>query len=65
MPKFGPINRKDLIRYLRISGFDGPYSGAKHQFMIKDDITIRIPNPHENDVGRERRSEERKRRVES
>ncbi|MFQ6116132.1 MAG: type II toxin-antitoxin system HicA family toxin, partial [bacterium] len=34
-------------------GFDGPYSGGKHQFMIKEDITLRIPNPHQSDIGKE------------
>lgn len=51
MPPLGPIKRADLIRYLRGVGFDGPYSGGKHQFMIKGDITLRIPNPHRGDIG--------------
>jgi predicted RNA binding protein YcfA (HicA-like mRNA interferase family) len=34
-------------------GFEGPFSGGRHQFMIKDDITVRIPNPHERDIGRD------------
>lgn len=53
MPKFGPIKRKDLIFYLKQFGFQGPYSGGKHQFMIKGDVTIRIPNPHEGDIGKQ------------
>ena len=53
MPPFGPLKRKDLLRNLRQFGFDGPYSGGKHQFMAKDDITIRVPNPHQADIGRE------------
>ncbi len=53
MPSFGPIKRKDLIRYLKQVGFDGPYSGGKHQFMRKGDITLRIPNPHQGDIGKE------------
>jgi predicted RNA binding protein YcfA (HicA-like mRNA interferase family) len=53
MPRFGPIERKDLIRYLRQAGFEGPYSGGKHQFMIKGNITLRIPNPHRSDIGKE------------
>ncbi|MDT5122260.1 MAG: hypothetical protein QOC96_1742 [Acidobacteriota bacterium] len=53
MPRFGSISRKDLIRYLRQLGFDGPYSGGKHQFMLKGDLTLRIPNPHQGDIGRE------------
>ena len=50
MPHVGPIKRKDLIYYLRLSGFDGPYSGGKHQFMIRESITVRIPNPHQGDI---------------
>ncbi|MHB0915312.1 MAG: type II toxin-antitoxin system HicA family toxin [Thermoleophilia bacterium] len=53
MPRFGAVKRKDLIRYLKQLGFEGPYSGGKHQFMIKGDITLRIPNPHQGDIGKE------------
>ena len=42
-----------MIRYLKDLAFEGPYSGAKHQFMVKGDITIRLPNPHQTDIGRE------------
>lgn len=51
MPKFGPIKRKDLIRFLRQLGFIGPYSGGKHQFMVKEKLRVRIPNPHKGDIG--------------
>ena len=51
MPKIGPIRRADLIRNFRRLGFDGPYSGGKHQFMTKGDRTVRIPNPHQGDIG--------------
>ena len=53
MPRFGAISRANLIRYLRQLGFDGPYSGGKHQFMLKGDLTLRIPNPHQGDIGKE------------
>ncbi len=46
MPHVGPIKRKDLIYCLKLSGFEGPYSGGKHQFMVKGSITLSIPNPH-------------------
>lgn len=52
MPTFGPIKRRELIRYLRQVGFSGPYSGSKHQFMLKGHLRIRIPNPHKGDIGR-------------
>ena len=46
MPDLGPIKRKDLVYYLKQVGFEGPYSGGKHQFMIKEHLGITIPNPH-------------------
>lgn len=53
MPVFGPIKREVLIRCLRKCGFEGPYSGGKHQFMVKDDITLTISNPHKKEIGKE------------
>lgn len=53
MPKFGPVKRQDLVRGLKQLGFTGPYSGAKHQFMVRGVVTVRIPNPHRSDIGRE------------
>ena len=51
MPRLGPIKRQDLIRYLKQLGFEGPYSGGKHPFMLKGDRTLRIPNPHRSEIG--------------
>lgn len=51
MPAIAPIKRKDLIKYLIRLGFSGPYSGGKHQFMEKENITLRLPNPHISDIG--------------
>jgi predicted RNA binding protein YcfA (HicA-like mRNA interferase family) len=53
MPPFAPIKRSDLVKYLRKWGFDGRYSGGKHPFMIKGDLTLTIPNRHQKDIGRE------------
>jgi predicted RNA binding protein YcfA (HicA-like mRNA interferase family) len=53
MHKLKAIKRHELIRHLRDLGFDGPYSGKKHQFMVKEEITVRLPNPHESDIGKE------------
>jgi len=44
MPKFGPIKHQELISCLRKLGFQGPYSGGKHQFMVRDNplaVTVR------------------------
>jgi len=44
------LSRKDLIRKFRALGYSGPFSGGKHQFMIKESQKIRIPNPHVGDI---------------
>ena len=53
MPPFGPISQRDLIRALRQLGFDGPVPGTRHHFMIKGSLKLRIPNPHQGDIGRD------------
>ena len=53
MPAFGPISRRDLVRCLKLVGFDGPYSGGKHEFVVRGTVTVRLPNPHRGDIGRE------------
>ena len=53
MIRSGPISHGDILRYLKQQGFEGPYSGGKHQRMVKEDITLRLPNPHRGDIGRE------------
>jgi predicted RNA binding protein YcfA (HicA-like mRNA interferase family) len=53
VPWLGPIKREELVRYLRALGFEGPYSGKKHQFMLKGVVRLRIPNPHQSDIGKE------------
>lgn len=51
MPPFGPISRADLIRALRALGFEGPYSGGNHAYMVRGALRLRIPNPHQGDIG--------------
>lgn len=53
MPRLGPVRRADLVCWLRQLGFEGPFSGGKHQFMRRGDCTLRIPNPHRAEIGRE------------
>jgi len=53
VPRLGPVKREELVQYLRTLGFEGPYSGRKHQFMIKGVIRLRLPNPHQRDIGKE------------
>jgi len=51
MPAFGPISRRDLIRYLRELGWTGPEAGGRHSVMRKGDLTLPIPNPHQGAIG--------------
>lgn len=46
------ISLKNLIKKLKVLGFNGPYSGGRHSFMIKDSLKIRIPNPHKGDISK-------------
>lgn len=50
MPPFGPIKRRDLLRYLRELGYLGPTSRGKHQHLKKGEITLTIPNHHKGDI---------------
>lgn len=51
MPGWGPVKRRDLIAGLRTLGFQGPFSGGKHEFMVRDDLVLTVPNPHRGDIG--------------
>jgi predicted RNA binding protein YcfA (HicA-like mRNA interferase family) len=50
MPPWGPVTRRELLRGLKRLGFDGPYSGGKHQFVVRGDVVLTIPNPHGRDI---------------
>ena len=50
MPAFGPVKRQNLIKSLRKAGFDGPYSGGRHQYMVKGTMRLMIPNPHRGEI---------------
>lgn len=52
-PVFGPIRRRELIGALRSLGFSGPYSGGKHEFMVRGEVVVTIPNPHRGDISRD------------
>lgn len=52
MPPFGPLSQRDLVRYLRKTGFTGPVRRGKHPVMQRGDITITIPNPHRGAIDR-------------
>ena len=53
MPPFGPIKRRGLIRNLRKLGFEGPYTGGRHEYMVKGTLKLFIPNPHRGEISRD------------
>lgn len=50
MSQWKPCKRRDFIRRLRKLGFDGPYSGTRHQFMIYGQHRVAIPSNAEYSV---------------
>jgi hypothetical protein len=46
MPGWKPIKRRDFIRRLRGLGFEGPYRGTRHEFLVFGQHRQTIPaNP--------------------
>ena len=49
--RLAPVSWEELVRRLRRLGFEGPYWGGRHPFMVRGDLVLVIPNPHRGDVG--------------
>jgi len=45
-----PCKRRDFIQRLRRLGFEGPYSGTRHQFMVFQQSRLAIPSNTEYSV---------------
>jgi hypothetical protein len=50
MARWAPCKRRDFIRRLRKLGLDGPFSGARHQFMTYEQHRLAIPSSAEYSV---------------
>lgn len=46
-----PVSRRELVARLHRLGFTGPFAGGKHEYLRRDSLKLRIPNPHEDDIG--------------
>ncbi|MBI3165982.1 MAG: type II toxin-antitoxin system HicA family toxin [Chloroflexi bacterium] len=53
MPSFKPTKRNNLIRALKKAGFEGPYAGGKHEFLVKGELRLTLPNPHESEISKD------------
>jgi predicted RNA binding protein YcfA (HicA-like mRNA interferase family) len=51
MPRLTPISRRELVRRLQALGFSGPYVGGRHEFMLKGELRLILPNPHRGEIG--------------
>jgi len=45
-----PISRGEFIRRMLKLGFDGPYAGGKHEFLLRRTQRLIIPNPHQGEI---------------
>ena len=53
MPSFSPIKRKDFIKALKRAGFEGPFAGGKHEFLVKGELRLILPNPHQSEISKD------------
>lgn len=49
--KLTPVSWQELVKRLRALGFEGPFAGGKHLFMLKGALRLTLPNPHKQAVG--------------
>ncbi len=50
MAKLSPVSWQELIKELHKFGFDGPFQGGRHPYMIKGNLVLTVPNPHRKQV---------------
>ena len=50
MPRLTSVTRRELIRRLKKLGLAGPYTGGRHEFMLRGDRRLILPNPHRGDI---------------
>jgi len=46
-----PVSRRELVARLKALGFSGPYTGGRHQFMVRGSIRLILPNLHRGEIG--------------
>ncbi len=50
MDKLTPISWSGFVKRLRKLGFEGPYQGGRHPYMVKENLVLTIPNPHRKEI---------------
>ena len=51
MARLTPMSWREVVERMRQLGFEGPYAGGRHPQMRRGDVTVIIPNPHEDEIG--------------
>ena len=50
--KLVPVSRRELIRRLGALGFQGSFKGSDHDYMVRGETRVTIPNLHKGkDIG--------------
>ncbi len=50
MGRLTPVSRRQLINRLRQLGFQGPFAGGRHEFMLRGTVRLILPNPHRGEI---------------
>jgi predicted RNA binding protein YcfA (HicA-like mRNA interferase family) len=50
MTRIVPVSRRELIQRLRRLGFEGPFTGGRHEFMVRREVRLVVPNPHRQEI---------------
>jgi hypothetical protein len=50
MNRWTPCKRRDFVRRLRFLGFEGPFSGTRHQFLVFEHHRLTVPSNAEYSV---------------
>ena len=51
MSRLTPVSRAELVRRLGVLGFEGPFLGGRHNFMVRGEVRLIVPNPHRSQIG--------------
>ena len=41
-----PVSRREFVRRMMRLGFAGPFSGGRHEFLLRGDRRLIVSNPH-------------------
>jgi len=50
MPRWTPCKRREFLRKLRQIGFEGPFAGARHEFLVHRHHRLALPSNEEYSV---------------